>query len=337
MIGKLQFSAPRILRYCAITVMATALTLFAVAGLLRVTKRKTYDKGHVAMNMQFLHPPAQAATVLDHVEIGQATPAKANTPKLEMIRQSGHLRVGFVVGAMPYSFTNDSGELVGFDIEMAHHLASELGVALDLVPISREDLSEHLEQNLCDVVMSGVIMTTRRASEMEFSEPYMDETIAFVVPDRRRADFSSAEWIRGTKGLRVAVPALPYLTELIHREFPDVTQVEIPFDNHNLNEFFESKGPQVDGLVFTAERGSFRTLVYPAYSVAVPHPVVLKIPLAYAVAKRDVEFARFLSLWIELKKKDGTIQSLYDHWILGRNAQQPKKRWSVLSNVLGVG
>ena len=337
MIGKLEFSAPRILRYCAITVIATAFTLFAVGGFLRVTKQKAYNKGHVAMNMQFLETPALKANVLNQMESKQGNPAKENIPKLQAIQQRGRLRVGFVVGAMPYSFTNDSGELVGFDIEMAYHLASELGVALDLVPVSREDLSEGLEQNLCDIVMSGVIMTTMRASEMEFSAPYMDETVAFVVPDRRRAEFSSAEWIRATKGLRVAVPSLPYLTELIHREFPGVTQIEIPFNNQSLNEFFEGRGPQVDGLVFTAERGSFRTLVHPAYSVAVPHPVVLKLPLAYAVAQRDVEFARFLSLWIELKKKDGTIQSLYDHWILGRDAQQPKKHWSVLSDVLKVG
>ncbi|MCI0660456.1 MAG: AarF/UbiB family protein [Acidobacteria bacterium] len=52
--------------------------------------------------------------------------------------------------------------------------------------------------------MAGVLETTRRASRMVFSSSYLDETLAFIVPDYRRADFSSADWIRGTPGLRVA-------------------------------------------------------------------------------------------------------------------------------------
>ena len=156
---------------------------------------------------------------------------------------------------------------------------------------------------------------------MVYSSNYIDETLAFIVPDYRRADFSSAEWIRGTPGLRVAVPDLPYLLGLVQREFPGVTIVPIPFTHATITDFFEGRGPSVDALAYTAERGSFRSLLYPAFSVAVPHPVVLKLPLAYPVARHDVEAARFLSNWIDLKQKDGTIQALYDHWVLGRDAQ----------------
>jgi ABC-type amino acid transport substrate-binding protein len=93
----------------------------------------------------------------------------------------------------------------------------------------------------------------------------------------------------------------------------------------------------VDAVALTAERGSFLTLLYPAYSVAVPHPLEIRVPLAYPVARHDVEMARFLSLWIDLKRKDGTIQALYDHWILGKDAKIRQPRWSILRNVLGFG
>jgi ABC-type amino acid transport substrate-binding protein len=235
---------------------------------------------------------------------------------------------------MPYSFVNNRGELVGFDVEMAYRLAEELGVALEFMPVKRENLSYCLETDRCDLVMGGVLLTTERAERMAFSGSYMDESLAFVVPDRRRADFSDAAWIRGTKGLRVAVPALPYLVDFVHREFPNVTIVEVPFSNESIVDYFEGRGEPVDALAFTAERGSFRTLIYPAFSVAVPLPLVLKIPLAYPVAGYDEEFANFMSLWIDLKKKDGTIQSLYDHWILGKDARPPVKKWSIMRNVL---
>lgn len=93
--------------------------------------------------------------------------------------------------------------------------------------------------------------------------------------------------------------------------------------------------PELDAFVLTAERGSFLTLLHPAFSVAVPHPLEIKLPLAYPVAGHDVEAARFLGIWIDLKRKDGTIQALYDHWILGKDARAHGPRWSILRNLLG--
>ena len=66
-----------------------------------------------------------------------------------------------------------------------------------------------------------------------------------------------------------------------------------------------------------------------------PHPLEVRLPLAYPVASRDLEMARFMGLWIELKRRDGTISALYDHWILGKDAKARSPRWSVLRDVLG--
>jgi len=120
----------------------------------------------------------------------------------------------------------------------------------------------------------------------------------------------------------------------VHREFPNLDTEPIALDKAGLGDFFEGRPHPVDAVVLTAERGSFWTLLHPAYSVAVPHPVVVKLPLAYPVARHDIETARFVSNWIDLKRKDGTIQALYDHWVLGRHALAPAPHWSVLRNVL---
>jgi hypothetical protein len=81
-----------------------------------------------------------------------------------------------------------------------------------------------------------------------------------------------------------------------------VTDATNPFD----------AGLAVDAFVLTAERGSFLTLLHPAFSVAVPHPLDIRLPLAYPVAAPDLEAARFHGTWIEVKRKDGTIPALYD-------------------------
>ena len=63
-------------------------------------------------------------------------------------------------------------------------------------------------------------------------------------------------------------------------------------------------------------------------------PDVLVVPLAYASAHGNEKLIDFMNLWIELKKHDQTITSMYDYWILGRDVVPKQPRWSVLRNVL---
>jgi ABC-type amino acid transport substrate-binding protein len=98
-------------------------------------------------------------------------------------------------------------------------------------------------------------------------------------------------------------------------------------------EFFEKKSADV--LLASAEGGAAWTLLYPAYSVVVPTPSKVHQPLSYAVGRDNPELGEFLDHWVRLKKADGTLDRLRDHWILGKGAVTHPPRWSVLRNVLG--
>ena len=77
------------------------------------------------------------------------------------------------------------------------------------------------------------------------------------------------------------------------------------------------------------------TLLNPQWSVVVPQPDLLKVPIAFPLARRDLEWASFVNAWIELKRRDGTLDGLYSHWILGKNpGARETPRWSVIRNVL---
>jgi len=328
--GKLAFRLSRILRYVFLTLGIVVITMVALTASLRMLGAGTYDRDRMAMAMQFLHPSEVPTVVLRELPAKPGQLPNNDVRVLDAARARGRLRVGFIASQPPYSFFNNHGELVGFDVEMASVLARELGLEVEFVPVPRERITEVLDYGLCDLIMGGVVITTDRARLMVFSPSYLDETFAFVVPDRRRVEFSSAERIRTSVGLRVAVPDLPYYSHLLQREFPGITVVPIK----DPEDFFKGQNTSVDALAFPAERGSFLTLLYPAFSVAIPHPLSIRIPLAYPVATHDAEFAKFLGSWLDLKQKDGTIQALYDHWILGRDAAPQRRRWSVLTNVL---
>jgi ABC-type amino acid transport substrate-binding protein len=68
--------------------------------------------------------------------------------------------------------------------------------------------------------------------------------------------------------------------------------------------------------------------------VVVPHPLIMNIPVCYALARQDRDLAEYINLWLELKKKDMTLQTFYDYWILGKTVGKRQPRWSILHDVL---
>jgi proton glutamate symport protein len=218
---------------------------------------------------------------------------------------------------------------VSFDVELAHRLARELGVSLAFVPAGRAELAALLTDGYCDLAMSGVLVTTLRARAMLFSESYLDETLALVMRDHEREQFDSWDAIRELGAITIVAPDVPYYIDKLRQLSPRAVLEIQSQDTLQL-----PLAGEVDAMLMPAERGSAWTLLYPEYSVVVPGPEPIRVPLAYPIGKRDERFASFVNTWIALKRKDGTIDAAYKHWILGQDASPRPPRWSIIRNVL---
>ena len=84
-----------------------------------------------------------------------------------------------------------------------------------------------------------------------------------------------------------------------------------------------------------AERGASWSLIYPQFTVAVPLPDVIRVPVAYAMPLGDQNMLAFMNRWLELKQKDGTRDDLFAYWFRGERDKQATRRWSVIGDVLG--
>jgi Na+/H+-dicarboxylate symporter/ABC-type amino acid transport substrate-binding protein len=326
--GLLTLRWGQLLRNGVITLILLALSVGGARAFFAYTVDITYRKDEIIAGMQLLRFPG-AATVYTSAPPSAPLPAD-QASRLEHIRTHKLLRVGYMPDNLPFAYFNGKGDLVGFDIEMAHLLARDLGVQLAFVPVTRDRMTEQVNEGYCDIVMSGTVVTPERALEVAFSVPYTDATLAFVVKDHRLEEFSSREAIRHLKAPRIGVLNVPYYVNGLQRALPQATMVPL----NSISEFFEGKGDELDAFLYAAEAGSAWSLLYPAYTVAIPQPVVLKGPVAYPLPRGDRELVDFINVWIELKKRDGTVAALYDYWILGKNAEPRQPRWSVIRNVL---
>ena len=223
----------------------------------------------------------------------------------------------------------ERGKLVGLDVEMAHILARSLGVGLEFVAVDRTKLFQQLNEGYCDIVMSGIVVTPERAEAVSLSTPYMEETLALVVQDYRRSEFSSREALQKLKAPKLAILDVPYFISFVREHLPKAQLVTV----NSAAEFFESKGKTLDGFIYTAEGGSAWSLLYPEYTIVVlPSPITL--PVSYVIARGDRELVDYVNALVELKKGDGTLKKLYNYWVLGRFAADTQPRWSVIRNVL---
>jgi Na+/H+-dicarboxylate symporter/ABC-type amino acid transport substrate-binding protein len=328
--GSLVWDRRRLTRYLVITLALTFALVSGTRVLFSTLLRPVYSKDKILAGMHLLHAPV-SHVVLQTTRESDGTDEAV--PRLDAIRARKTLRVGYFEETLPFAFVNERGELVGLDIDLANRLAAELGVGLELMPVARDRFDDAMSQGACDILMSGVVVTPLRASRILFSNSYMDETMAFLVRDEVREQFDTWDQIRSRASLNVAVLDIPYYKAKLLEVLPNAALVTV-HEFRDVRALLESRSVSVDALAMPAERGSAWTLIYPDYSVVVPEPVSFKLPLGYPIARHDQAFASFVNSWIELKRKDGTLDAVYKYWILGQNAEPHARRWSIIRNVL---
>lgn len=313
--GLLRVQWRRLLPYVALSVALTAGALVGTRWFFEAVVGHEYRGYRTFISMEMSRPYAPARV---HESPPPAPPHDPGGSRLPEIRDRGYVRVGYFRDALPFVFVNESGKLVGFDVEMASTLAQDMDVRLELVPVDRARAPAMLDSGTVDIIMSGLAVTVDNARKMTLSTSYMDQTLAFIVRDHRREEFNSRERVNRLKPLRVGVPNVPYYVSKVRQYLPqaELVLLETP------RAFFTREKDDLDALVYSAEAGSAWSLIYPAYTVAIPEPDILRVPMAYAVRRGDRELVDFLDVWIELKRKDQRIANLYDYWILGRGAER---------------
>jgi polar amino acid transport system substrate-binding protein len=104
-----------------------------------------------------------------------------DSPTLQHILQQGVLRVCVHPSFKPFSFLKESEERVGVDIDIAHLLATSLGVKLELVvPKDFAELIPMLREERCEVVIAGMTITFERALQVAFTVPYFDTGLSIL-------------------------------------------------------------------------------------------------------------------------------------------------------------
>ena len=130
---------------------------------------------------QLLAALAAAAILLAAAGCGSSESAAQGDDSLKKVLQAGQLVLGLDTEFPPMGFIDETGEIVGFDIDVAREVCSRLGVTLVPKGIDWDHKEEELNSGAIDCIWNGMSVTPERAAAMNLSEPYMNNEQIFVV------------------------------------------------------------------------------------------------------------------------------------------------------------
>ncbi|MGB6045194.1 MAG: cation:dicarboxylase symporter family transporter, partial [Pirellulales bacterium] len=212
-------------------VMAVGLIAGTRLYLARVFK-DAYQRDKIIASLYLLEE-AVPAVVLNE-PTANPVPLREGQSRLDRMRERGIIRIGFNSDSLPFAFFNNAGELVGFDIEMAHDLAREKNVTIEFVPFERDTLEQQLNDDHFDIAMSATPATMDLFEKLYFSGSYLDVRPALAVRDHRDKEFDSFAVIRERDQWTVGVPRVGDFDEKLRSLFPNAKVVHL----HSLREFF---------------------------------------------------------------------------------------------------
>jgi polar amino acid transport system substrate-binding protein len=257
--------------------------------------------------MKKLLAASVAVLVLFSLTLGMAS---ADT--LEDIQQRGSLRVGTEPGYMPFELTNQKGEIIGFDVDMAKRMAKAMGVKLELVSTAWDGIIPALLTKKFDIIMSGMTLTQERNMKINFAEPYIviGQTIllrkALAGQVKSYKDLNKSKYKVGSKLGTTGEQAAK-------RMVPKAKYISYETEQEGVLEVVNGK---IDAFIYDmpynaaaiAQRGQGKI-------VHLDKPFTYE-PLAWAVRKGDFDFVNWLNNFMNQVKHDGTYEHIYHKWFV---------------------
>ena len=138
----------------------------------------------------------------------------AGEKDLDNVTKAGKIVVGMECAYAPYNWTtstpssstvpivNSPGSYAdGYDVQIARHIANELGVALEIKAIEWDGLIPALEAGEIDMIIAGMSPTDERKLSIDFSDTYFDSNLVMVV--RKDSAYANADDIQDFSGAKI--------------------------------------------------------------------------------------------------------------------------------------
>ena len=237
-------------------------------------------------------------------EVASASSEAASAAELTTVTP-GKLTMSTNAAFPPYESTDDNGNFVGIDIDVAAAIAEKLGLELQVDDMDFDAALLAAQNGKSDMVMAGVTVTEDRQRVMDFSDSYATGIQSIIV--KEDSDIASPDDLADKMiGTQRGTTGYIYCSD----DFGD--EHVTPYDN-GLTAVQALVNGQVDAVVIDNA---------PAKEFVEANPGLKILDTAYAeedyaigVAKGNTAMLDAINGALEELKNDGTLQAIVDKYI----------------------
>lgn len=200
----------------------------------------------------------------------------------------------------------DTGEMVGFDIDIINEVADRAGFEVDLTTMDFSGIIPAVQTGNQEIAIAGITITEERAEIVDFSDPYYDSGLQIIV----RAD-SDVEDIDDLEGMTIATKTGSTSYDYLEDKFGDDTDVT-PYPGTS-DMYMALLGRNVDAVFYDAPnvayfsqtRGEGRTKVVGPLYEGQQYGIVFN---------QGSEWVEPTNEALAEMREDGTYDEIYEKW-----------------------
>ncbi|MGO4395831.1 transporter substrate-binding domain-containing protein [Variovorax sp. M-6] len=231
----------------------------------------------------------------------------ASAQSIADIKKKGEISVGMLVDFPPYGTTNAQNQPDGYDADVARLLAKDLGVKLNLVPVTGPNRVPFLLTNKVDLLIASLAITPERAKQVDFSVPYAAASV--VLYGATKADIKSAA---DFKGKRIGVARASTQDVALTAMSPAGTEIRRFDDDASAMQALLSGQVDAIGCSTTVAAQIAKRAPANTYEQKL---VIREQVMAVAMRPGQAELKKTLDDFIARNRANGELNKLYQKWI----------------------
>jgi polar amino acid transport system substrate-binding protein len=254
---------------------------------------------------------AAAALAMAATASGCSSDASGNTVKGIHLVAKDTLTVCTHLPYKPFQYSDDNGDVVGFDVDLTGLLAKKLGVEQKIVDVDWNQVTSGaaFKAGKCDVGQGGMTITPEREKAILISEPYFNATQALLTKTS-----SGVKSLADLKGKKVGVQTDTTGEIYGNKYAKQYGYTTVTFDDYAL-EVNAVKAGNVDAAI--NDNGVLYDFVKSNPDTTVAQEFDTGEKYGFAAEKNDANATKMMNMLndaMDEAKSDGTMDKLFKKW-----------------------
>ncbi|KYK91062.1 arginine ABC transporter substrate-binding protein, partial [Aggregatibacter actinomycetemcomitans serotype d str. SA3733] len=205
----------------------------------------------------------------------------------------------------PFEFTNEKGEIIGFDVDIANAICKEIQATCHFKGEAFDSLITNLRSKRFDAAISAMDITEARAKQVLFSDPYYDSTASYVAL-KGKATLDSAKNVGVQNGTTFQQYTVAETKQYASKSYASLQDAILDLKNGRIDIIFGDTAVLADMISKEAE--------IQFVGDKVTNKKYFGNGLGIAMNKSNKTLAESLNKGLAAIKANGEYQKIYDKW-----------------------